>query len=126
MSTGVKTHRITDPNDDTRFVDVDPYVVEGIPRLKARVDQTQAGHPTVGPSFNVSSTTATSTGITDIAWTNAIDNEDAPCTSNSFNATAISCGVGVFSGNVRFQCYNASGSNTDTNDGDALVFGFLA
>jgi hypothetical protein len=75
MSTGVKTHRITDPNDDTRFVDVDPYLVEGVPRVLVNVDQTASGHPARN-SVNVSSTTDVAAGQTGASYTNNIASSD--------------------------------------------------
>jgi hypothetical protein len=95
MSTGVKTYRITDPDDSTRFVDVDPYVIEGVPR--AGVFYAQASD-TVLRSMNVSSVTDNSTGNFAINLTNAMTNED------HYQA--------AMSGGDRFIAY--SGSNTSS------------
>jgi len=49
------------------------YVVEGSAKVWASFDQDSSGHP-VYDSFNVASTTDVTTGITKIAFTNAMNN----------------------------------------------------
>jgi hypothetical protein len=68
MSTGVKTHRITDPNDDTRFVDVDPYVIDGIPRFSVTFNPSDNG---IDKSLNASSATDNGTGDYTFNYTNS-------------------------------------------------------
>jgi hypothetical protein len=87
MSTGVKTHRITDPNDDTRFVDVDPYVVEGVPRFEATIDQTASGHP-ARTSMNLSSTTDEQEGDTSMTFTNDFASSDWTATGSAGTASS--------------------------------------
>jgi hypothetical protein len=84
MSTGVKTHRITDPNDDTRFVDVDPYVVECTFRAMAFMNG--QGNGFVGNSYttNVSSVTENATGDLSMFFTNNFaDGDYEPLCSNA-------------------------------------------
>jgi hypothetical protein len=126
MSTGVKTHRITDPNDDTRFVDVDPYLVEGTPRAMARVDQTSSGHPLLGPNFNISSTTDTQAGRTDLSLTNDPADTSSPCSGQNFDGSSPVGICGFFSGKLRHDSRNSGGSLADATDGDSLIYGLLA
>jgi hypothetical protein len=68
MSTGVKTHRITDPNDGTRFVDVDPYVVEGVSTCRWFYNQPSSS---AGYTINTSSITDNATGEFTVNFVNS-------------------------------------------------------
>jgi hypothetical protein len=94
MSTGVKTHRITDPNDDTRFVDVDPYVVECVPRCIGAYDQPATSLRS--PNTNVSSVTDNNTGVITVNYTNAFTTAEGPVVVSAVrNEGSSNDGVGT-------------------------------
>jgi hypothetical protein len=122
MSTGVKTHRITDPNDDTRFVDVDPYVVEGVPRHRAVFDDSG-----FEASFNTSSLTNNATGVNDVNFSASFANINYSVTSAGESTDRI---VGHdrasrSAGDYRTKVINRNGTDIDEHV-DVIVAGDLA
>jgi hypothetical protein len=127
MSTGVKTHRITDPNDDTRFVDVDPYVIDGIARAQFATAEPGSFRSTPY-SFNNSSCTDNGTGDFTVNFTNDFGDLNTIPTSNVFasNGAERTCGYAPDTvGAINAFTYN-NGSLDDGPDTFCQVAGRLA
>jgi hypothetical protein len=130
MSTGVKTHRITDPNDDTRFVDVDPYVIEGIVRCQGTIDQTVSGHPLSGSyNTNAASTTDNGAGDTEVSFTNSFSSVDYKSVGTTNSSQGRGSVVNLNNdavGSVDLLHSNPSNSAFDSNEVKFIITGELA
>jgi hypothetical protein len=128
MSTGVKTHRITDPNDDTRFVDVDPYVIEGVGKSGWRYNQIT---DTIFSSYNVSSIVDDSTGNFDVNFTNSYSDAanitpEGTTRFTDFSGTGILAWDSFSTSSVSMNTKNTSGTNSDGSSAGTTSGGVLA
>jgi hypothetical protein len=128
MSTGVKTHRITDPNDDTRFVDVDPYVIEGVGKSGWRYNQIS---DTIFYSYNVSSIVDNSSGDFDVNFTNSYSDAAHITPEGTTRFTDFSGGGilswGSFStSSTSLNTKNTSGASSDGASAGTTSGGVLA
>lgn len=129
MANGLKTANIIDPNDDTRFVAVDPYVIEGVARCQFFIDQTSSGHPVRGNyNSNVASTTDTGAGDTTVSFTNSFsDNVYKSTSSNtSFNGTGSGVNINNDTVDVKLIAYGSSNSAADSSGVKGIINGELA
>jgi hypothetical protein len=112
-------------DDGTGNSDAVQDLIDGRAKACGSVDQTSTGHPLLGFSLNVSSTTDVSGGLTDIEFTNAF--------TEQFDYSPVGTG-GLLEGGVdnrsssqvRVVSRDSSGVNTDADQCGFASHGTLA